>query len=574
LTSGATETHAATRAPTAGPAAILLATAPGPNGGAAAAQPWDSGTLLGRWREQLAALGIADVTVIARPGVAEAVGGRAAAGVAAELRATADVASATAGGVLVAQAEVVTDRAAIANVLAAPAAALTAARGSGGEPVVQILHARVIAAASELHRVARPSGTSLGVLKAAGPEIAAAARRLADLDGVAGAHDALALLLVALVRGGVAVRAVDLRAHFWARPLSSAELERAREQHAHHDEDRARMDSAVKASDGFFTTFFVSPWSRHVARWAARRGIAPNAVTVVSMAIGLLAAAAFATGGRAGLIAGAVVLQVAFAADCVDGQMARYAGISSAFGAWLDSMFDRAKEYAVYAGLALGGTGQVWVLAAGALALQTFRHTVELTWAPFELESVAQPPLEDPGAVGPGVVPPPSGPLTWVKKVIQFPIGERFAVISLAAAVSGPHTVFTILLVWGGVAAAYEIAGRLARVVRRRAAAAGLRWAAAPALRAVEYGAVLLLAGADDADAAFAYLAAVALHQYDGMYRRPARSAALPGWVAARLVVVGALALAGALRPGLFVAGALIAALTVAGAATGWRGAQ
>ena len=60
--------------------------------------------------------------------------------------------------------------------------------------------------------------------------------------------------------------------------------------------------------------------------------------------------------------------------DCVDGQLARYTRQFSKLGAWLDSIFDRAKEYVVFAGLAIGAsrTGDpVWLLAGAALALQT-----------------------------------------------------------------------------------------------------------------------------------------------------------------------------------------------------------
>jgi len=103
------------------------------------------------------------------------------------------------------------------------------------------------------------------------------------------------------------------------------------------------------------------------------------------MLVGVLAAAAFATGSRLGLIAGAVLLQVAFTFDCVDGQIARYTRTFSALGAWLDSVFDRGKEYLVYAGLALGSVrgfhDDVWLLAALALSLQTVRHTVDFSYA-------------------------------------------------------------------------------------------------------------------------------------------------------------------------------------------------
>ena len=130
----------------------------------------------------------------------------------------------------------------------------------------------------------------------------------------------------------------------------------------------------MKSTDGFFTTFLVSPYSKYIARWAARRGWTPNFVTCLSMLVGVLAAVAFATGDRWGLVLGAVLLQAAFTLDCVDGQLARYTRTFTPLGAWLDSIFDRGKEYVVYAGLAFGAGDDVWLLAAAALALQTTRH--------------------------------------------------------------------------------------------------------------------------------------------------------------------------------------------------------
>ncbi len=37
------------------------------------------------------------------------------------------------------------------------------------------------------------------------------------------------------------------------------------------DDEAVRLRSAVKAHDGFFTTFAISPYSRYIARWCARR---------------------------------------------------------------------------------------------------------------------------------------------------------------------------------------------------------------------------------------------------------------------------------------------------------------
>jgi hypothetical protein len=350
-------------------------------------------------------------------------------------------------------------------------------------------------------------------------EEAELARRLA-----AARQDVLSLLLVGLVREGVHVGQSFVRRLFWARPLSAAEAQEAAADIQGYDEDREMLDSAVKATDGFFTTYFVSTWSRYVARWAARRGLTPNQVTVASLCIGIAAAAGFATGERAGLIAGAVLLYLAFVADCVDGQLARYTRQFSKFGAWLDSILDRTKEYVAFAGLAIGaGTAEVWALAAAALTLQTVRHAFDFSWGAADRQavtSVPQPPVEqapdaalerirmsargsleprlgllEPRAAGAPAPPPAEGEngarpqqnrslarrvlglwrvfdrlpfFPWLKRMFVFPIGERFAVISITAAVSGPRTTFLVVLAWGGVAFLYTLAGRTLRSVARR----------------------------------------------------------------------------------------------------------
>jgi phosphatidylglycerophosphate synthase len=352
-------------------------------------------------------------------------------------------------------------------------------------------------------------------------------RRLA-----AGREDAGALVLVGLVRNGTPVGNSYLRELFWARPLSPEDVAAATERIAEFDEDKVLLETAVKATDGFFTTFLVSPYSRYIARWAAHRGLTPNQVTSFSLLLGFLTAAAFATGERWGLIAGAVLLQLAFTFDCVDGQLARYTRQFSKLGAWLDSVFDRTKEYVVFAGLGIGAsrTGDsVWLLAGAALTLQIVRHTFDFSYAaaahqviaaeqPVPLEqawdSATKPPppgeTREPAAAethvdadhdhdietspapapatAPGGAPVPALPLPkrlaagalrswrrldrqpaipWIKRIVAFPIGERFAAISITAALWSAHTTFAVLLVWGGAAALYGLAGRLLRSVAR-----------------------------------------------------------------------------------------------------------
>jgi phosphatidylglycerophosphate synthase len=222
-------------------------------------------------------------------------------------------------------------------------------------------------------------------------------------------------------------------------------------------EEKARLDAAVKEDDGFFATFFVSPYSKYVARFAARRGWAPDAITVTALVVGLASAAAFALGTRAGLVAGAVLLQASFVLDCVDGQLARYARRFSKLGGWLDSLLDRVKEYAVYAGLALGSTRgfgeDVWALAAAALAIQTARH---VGFAAYTAESRANVRSRRPRTVA-----------GWIGRIVRFPIGERLAFISVCSAVATPRTTFVGLVAAGAAATIYQLADRLRLAVVR-----------------------------------------------------------------------------------------------------------
>src|SRR5699024_10779056 len=245
-------------------------------------------------------------------------------------------------------------------------------------------------------------------------------------------------------------------------------------------EVRDLLEAAVKSSDGFFTTFIVSPYSKFLARWFARRGWTPNAVTLLSMLTGLVAAALFATGQRWGLIAGAVALQLAFTFDCVDGQLARYTRQFSPFGAWLDAVFDRGKEYLAYAALAVGAAvgfdTNVWGLASAALILQTVRHTVDFSFPHSRRRSSAAR-EESPGEYSAGtstdsksaggrmerVARRARGWLYWMKRIVVLPIGERFALISLTAAVFTPRVTFLALLCWGGLALLYQLSGRIMR---------------------------------------------------------------------------------------------------------------
>lgn len=248
----------------------------------------------------------------------------------------------------------------------------------------------------------------------------------------------------------------------------------ARQAVAAVDEEAVRLRTAVKSRDGFFTTYCISPYSRYLARWCARRGLTPNQVTTASLITALIAAGCAATGERWGFVAAGALLLFSFVLDCTDGQLARYSLQYSTMGAWLDATFDRAKEYAYYAGLALGAANasgdDVWALALGAMVLQTCRHVVDFSFNEAN---------HDATAAGKSVVGSPTAALSdkldsigwtvWLRRMIVLPIGERWAMIAVLTALTTPRITLYALLIGCAFAALYTTSGRVLRSLTRKA---------------------------------------------------------------------------------------------------------
>jgi phosphatidylglycerophosphate synthase len=287
--------------------------------------------------------------------------------------------------------------------------------------------------------------------------------------GGAVAVDSLAdRIVAALDAEGADVHRPELGSLVAAVPADPQSRNEARQAVAAVDDEAVRLKSAVKARDGFFTTFFISPYSRYIARWCARRGLTPNQVTTASLLTALIAAGCAATGTRGGFVAAGVLLIASFVLDCTDGQLARYSLQYSTLGAWLDATFDRAKEYAYYAGLALGaarGGDDVWALALGAMVLQTCRHVVDFSFNEANHDATAN---TSPTAALSDKL-DSVGWTVWVRRMIVLPIGERWAMIAVLTAATTPRITFYALLVGCAFAATYTTAGRVLRSLTRRA---------------------------------------------------------------------------------------------------------
>jgi phosphatidylglycerophosphate synthase len=102
-------------------------------------------------------------------------------------------------------------------------------------------------------------------------------------------------------------------------------------------------------------------WLEAALPFLFRRPVNPNMLTVVGTLISVGAGVAFATGR---FVLGAVLILVGGVFDLVDGVIARHHGITTAFGAFLDSTLDRLADMAMLLGVmlhyaALGDAGTV-----------------------------------------------------------------------------------------------------------------------------------------------------------------------------------------------------------------------
>ena len=78
-----------------------------------------------------------------------------------------------------------------------------------------------------------------------------------------------------------------------------------------------------------------------IAAWLEKTGISPNALTLIGFFLTVAVAAVLATGQ---LLWGGLLLIFAALFDTLDGALARHAGKTTIFGAFLDSVMDRFSE--------------------------------------------------------------------------------------------------------------------------------------------------------------------------------------------------------------------------------------
>ena len=99
----------------------------------------------------------------------------------------------------------------------------------------------------------------------------------------------------------------------------------------------------------------LRPTLEKIGKGFASTGLSANFWTFVGLGFALVSAIVYGMGIEFGLIFGGILLLVSGFFDMVDGQVARVTGKTSKKGEYLDSMFDKIAEVAIFLGILIGG---------------------------------------------------------------------------------------------------------------------------------------------------------------------------------------------------------------------------
>jgi len=405
------------------------------------------------------------------------------------------------------------------------------------------------------------------------------------LEGAANANlsgNAIDLILVALTRARVQVDAAELWAAPYARSSDDLVRENIKSELANLNMGKLRLKMANRANDGFYSVFFLRKFSKLLTWLAVRVNATPNQVTLISFAVGLYSAFCFTKGTFSQTLLGAFLLQLSIIVDCVDGELARYTRKFSKLGAWLDAVTDRVKEYMVFLGLAIGAekSGQdLWIPALVMMLIQTFRHLSDYNFARSIKQRAEEQFLApiDFSADFDGIIPSerePKGRLRyWLGKIIQFPIGERWLVISASAVIGGASFTFTVMPILAFISALVVFRGRTIRTLKmQKERSRGILisaqqdslfvrlsflkrfdWIEPSFLRVIEFAFLLWIFIRNEQInmVSFIIFFAIVFHHYDNLYRslqnekKPIWLSSLGLFIEGRLLVLSIAALSG-----------------------------
>lgn len=132
------------------------------------------------------------------------------------------------------------------------------------------------------------------------------------------------------------------------------------------------LTGLIKDTEGFLSRHFERRISLAISRRLASTKVTPNAMTLVSVAVGLAGAALFLRPGAGAPLAGALLILAHSILDGCDGELARLKFQESRLGGVLDFWGDNVVHCALFGAIGAAwarATGQSWPLLLGASAV-------------------------------------------------------------------------------------------------------------------------------------------------------------------------------------------------------------
>jgi len=98
----------------------------------------------------------------------------------------------------------------------------------------------------------------------------------------------------------------------------------------------------------------LKPTLEKIGKVFASTGLSPNTFTVIGLVFAFCCAAVYGINIEYSLIIGGIILLVSGFFDIVDGQVARFTKKVSKTGGFMDSIFDKIAEVAIFFGILIG----------------------------------------------------------------------------------------------------------------------------------------------------------------------------------------------------------------------------
>jgi phosphatidylglycerophosphate synthase len=241
---------------------------------------------------------------------------------------------------------------------------------------------------------------------------------------------------------------------------------------------RTQPDSIFLRNSGehWAGKLYMRRFSPHLTRLLIPTRITPNGVTWLMIVVGLAAAAVLTLPGLWAAVAVVLLIQLQLLLDCSDGELARWRGVSSPAGIYLDRMAHNLTEAALPVALAIradGGWDSIggWTSLGLLTAVLVLLVRVESSLVYVARAEAGLPVVEDTAAVAA----PRQAGLARLRRALSFApffrafVAIEFSFLALAAAIgdeiAGDLSVTRLLVTVLVPVAALIAAGRLAAIL-------------------------------------------------------------------------------------------------------------